>query len=357
MSALDETQQVFDGLDECVSVNRLHQDGGRSELLRSLAHRDVARFGQDDHACRRMLRSETNRLEVFESVGVEGDIEDQDVGLVVRDRLTELTNCGDPLDGVTFLGQPADDGLGMALLVLGKNDSSLVDGNRHRARWYPSGRPPRSATAPHRTTGFTIKYPLAAMAWEGIVDWWRRRSAAWSRNPEADPPLFRESRPVDANTRGFWGVEEDVELVGKPARPLAGLLAGTPQNLGRPRANPAFIEATFVELMRAGQYERAFAGLAPECRKAWGSARSFAAAHAGGSALKGLRGINVTNSRILEQWTDPARGTTHQTVAELDVEYLFGRAESPAVVPQTVHLISVAGKWCSLSYPPMTPTR
>jgi len=196
------------------------------------------------------------------------------------------------------------------------------------------------------------------VGWDKISAWWRERSESWGRDPDDYIPLFRDNprSSVDANTRDFWRGGDEVELPGKASRPVAQLLAGHPQQTARPRANPAFIEATFVELMRAGQYERAYAGLAPECRKAWGSVEAFADAHAHGGALRGLRGVNVTESRILEHWIDPSRGTSHANVAELKVEYLFGHAESAAVVPQTVHLIPVAGKWCSLSYPPTRRT-
>lgn len=116
----------------------------------------------------------------------------------------------------------------------------------------------------------------------------------------------------------------------------------------RPRANPAFAEAVFVELMRAHQYRRAFDLLTPDCRRAWGSADVFAAAQARGSMSR-LRGVHVTAVRHLAEWTDTERGVTHQEVAELDVEYTMSGAD-PAVT-RVVHLVADAGKWRSLCYP------
>src|SRR5579862_2751082 len=117
----------------------------------------------------------------------------------------------------------------------------------------------------------------------------------------------------------------------------------------RPRANPAFAEAVFVELMRAHQYRRAFDLLSTDCRRAWGSPEKFAAAQARGSMSR-LRGVRVKAVRHLAEWTDAEGGRTHREVAELDVEYTMNGAE-PAVVTRVVHLVADAGKWRSLCYP------
>jgi hypothetical protein len=117
----------------------------------------------------------------------------------------------------------------------------------------------------------------------------------------------------------------------------------------RPRANPAFAEAVFVELMRAHQYRRAFDLLSTDCRRAWGSPELFAAAQARGSMSR-LRGVRVTAVRHLAEWTDIDRGMTHREVAELDVEYTMNGAE-PAAVTRVVHLVADGGKWRSLCYP------
>lgn len=120
----------------------------------------------------------------------------------------------------------------------------------------------------------------------------------------------------------------------------------------RPRANPAFAEAVFVELMRAQQYRRAFDLLSRDCQSSWGSPQAFAAAQGQGSMSR-LRGVQVKAVRHLEEWTDPERDVIHHEVAELDVEYSLGPAEA-ATVKRVVHLVADGGKWRSLCYPPGT---
>jgi hypothetical protein len=117
----------------------------------------------------------------------------------------------------------------------------------------------------------------------------------------------------------------------------------------RPRANPAFAEAVFVELMRAHQYRRAFELLSADCRLAWGSPELFAAAQVRGSMSR-LRGVRVKAVRHLDEWTDSERGLTHREVAELDVEYTMNGGD-PAVITRVVHMVADGGKWRSLCYP------
>lgn len=120
----------------------------------------------------------------------------------------------------------------------------------------------------------------------------------------------------------------------------------------RPRTNPAFAEAVFVELMRANQYRRAYELLGSDCRRQWGSAEAFAAAQAQ-SSLHRLRSMHVQQVRHLPEWTDHERGVTHREVAELDVEYTLDGA-GPAVIRRVVHLVADGGKWRSLCYPAAT---
>jgi hypothetical protein len=125
-----------------------------------------------------------------------------------------------------------------------------------------------------------------------------------------------------------------------------------PEAAARPRANPAFAEAVFVELMRAHQYRRAFDLLSGDCRRAWGTPEAFAAAQAQAS-LSRLRGMRVRRVRHLPEWTDAERGVTYREVAELDVEYTFDAADS-AVLTRVVHLVAERGRWRSLWYPAAT---
>ncbi|MBV9099710.1 MAG: hypothetical protein JOZ46_09180 [Candidatus Dormibacteraeota bacterium] len=167
---------------------------------------------------------------------------------------------------------------------------------------------------------------------------------------------------VDAHTRTFWGRGDApstlVEVEGPPRRApgarsrLSALLEAhesgrVPQP--RPRGNPAFSEALFVELMRARQYRRAFDQLSRDCRERWGSAESFAAAQ--GGALRWLRGVRVRDVRFLPEWTDEHAGRRYADVAELQVEYAFGDSSDAKLLPRTVHLVPDDGKWRSLCYP------
>jgi len=182
--------------------------------------------------------------------------------------------------------------------------------------------------------------------------------------PEPGAPRPATRVLVDAGTRTFWslGAEVPVTLVesdvAPPARPLRdrvrALVAAHDRGLRRggapPSGNPAFSEALFVELVRAGQLTRAFALLAPDCQRSWGSAERFAAAHRA-SSLQSLEGVNVIAVRHLPEWVDPHHGDRHRQVAELDVEYSFGSGQRVVRLSRTVHLVGVEGRWRSLSYP------
>ncbi|HYA00435.1 MAG TPA: hypothetical protein VEK76_08805 [Candidatus Binatia bacterium] len=183
-------------------------------------------------------------------------------------------------------------------------------------------------------------------------------------SPDDPPPRPASRSVVDAAARTYWsrGADSPVTLVesDSPApRPqplrerLRDLMSaherGRPPS-SRPTGNPAFSETLFVELIRRGQYPRAFALLAPECQHGWGSAERFAEAHRGGG-LSRLDGVSVLAVRHLDEWVDPHRGHRHHGVAELDVEYGFDAGTRPVVLRRTVHLVAVDGRWRSLSYP------
>lgn len=201
---------------------------------------------------------------------------------------------------------------------------------------------------------------------------WRRRLGRWRHRrvpPHAPlseaPAVYGQRERVDAHTRTFWahGAEHAATLVetrtwGDPASSesrAAALVRAhdsgrAPSSSDRPRGNPAFSEALFVELMRAKQYTRAFAQLSVDCQLSWGSADAFAAAQ-GAGAMRRLRGVSVKEVRYLPEWRDPARGTVYREVAELDVEYALGERGPVTVLPRVVHLIADGGRWRSLCYP------
>ena len=185
----------------------------------------------------------------------------------------------------------------------------------------------------------------------------RRRTSV-----EVDVAPLGETRRelVDAATRTWWSgggpaaatlVEVEDEPVTIPGRRAAALVdaheRGRPAD--RPRANPAFSEALFVELMRAHQYQRAYEQLAPDCQRSWGGAEAFAAAQRR-QAVSRVRGVDVKGVRYVDGWVDPTTHLRHDHAAELDVEYTIGEPPQQTVLRRSVHLVGHAGKWRSLCY-------
>ena len=128
---------------------------------------------------------------------------------------------------------------------------------------------------------------------------------------------------------------------------------GSRQRTGRHRVrpvrgDPAFVEMTLVEMLRARQFDRAFALLAPECRIAWGSVETFAAENTATS--RQLLGAEVQDSRRVPSWED-ADGRVHYNVAELDVDYALAGSDQITTLRRTVHLVRAEGGWRSLVYP------
>lgn len=163
------------------------------------------------------------------------------------------------------------------------------------------------------------------------------------------PVAARPSGVVDAHTRPFWAGTASPASRARLSALIDAHESGRDAQSRRPRGNPAFTEALFVELMRGRQYRRAFDQLSGECRQRWGSADAFAAAQ--GGALRRLRGVRVTDVRYLPEWVDPDAGTRYTEVAELRVEYTLGDDHTSRVLPRTVHLVPDQGKWRSLCYP------
>ena len=198
----------------------------------------------------------------------------------------------------------------------------------------------------------------------------RHRGGTSAVHPaEAPAEPARAVRPasrvlLDPDTRTFWSRGADVPITlveseggtgGRPLRDRVRAMVtaherGSRGSSSRPAGNPAFSEALFVELVRGGQHARAFALLAPECQRQWGSAERFAAAHRADSPGR-LEGVNVLAVRHLDEWVEPHHGDRHRLVAELDVEYTLGAGERPLTLCRTVHLVAVEGRWRSLSYP------
>jgi hypothetical protein len=200
-----------------------------------------------------------------------------------------------------------------------------------------------------------------------LFDRLRRRPAPLEAADDSDVMVVEPPAPrrhlVDSHTRTFWApgdaaaatlVETDGhgEIPGQRVRQL--LARDQPVRSGRPRGNPAFAEAVFVELMRARRYQRAFDQLAPECQRAWGGWGEFAAAQSHG-AMRFLQGVEVREVRPVTEWRDPASGVVHAHAVELDADYTLDNGRRRQVIRRTVHLVGVEGKWHSLCYPMRDP--
>jgi hypothetical protein len=188
-------------------------------------------------------------------------------------------------------------------------------------------------------------------------------SAALDRDP--DTVL------VDPRTRTFWSrstgtsttlVEAgdpeagtvEVETVGRRVAALLAAQDAPPPPVREPEeppeADPARSEGRFVELLRDGRYEAAFALLAGPCQERWGSARAFAAGQ--GTTARNLLGLSVREARRLAEWVDAEGGCVHRDVVELDVDYRVRLSGSTsATVSRTVHLVAAGGGWRSICYP------
>ena len=175
---------------------------------------------------------------------------------------------------------------------------------------------------------------------------------------------------VDASTWTFWSrgasaAETLVEATGHAAarnesvsRRVAALLEardrtsrGAAPVVPR-RGDPAVAELLFVEMVRAGHFERAFRLLAPECQARWGSAGGFAAAQQQAGGHDQVRRADIRDIQVLEVWPDPDSGRVNREVAELTVEYLVDAGEREVLVERVVHMVLVDGRWRSLCYPP-----
>lgn len=204
-----------------------------------------------------------------------------------------------------------------------------------------------------------------------LTDLLRRWREVFEPPLEADPDTVL----VDSQTQTFWSRstgtsstlveatggpgEVEVETVGRrvaallaaqdappsPVRVEAGA-GGAPA----PAIGPAGCEERFVELLRSGRHEDAFALLAGPCQERWGSARAFASEQMGSAA--NLLGLCVREVRYLSEWVDADGGCIHRDVAELEVDYRIRlSAARAATVSRTVHLVAGGDGWRSVCYP------
>ena len=186
------------------------------------------------------------------------------------------------------------------------------------------------------------------------------------------PPAAAPRTPllVDASTWTFWSrgataaetlVEASGHEVGRSesvSRRVAAMLEardrtrhGAAPAVPR-RGDPAQAELLFVELMRAGRFERAFRLLAPECQGRWGSEQAFAAAQTQAGGHDQVRRAEIRDVQVLDVWPDPDSGRINREVAELAMEYVIDVGGREVLIERVVHLVLVEGRWRSLCYPP-----
>jgi hypothetical protein len=207
----------------------------------------------------------------------------------------------------------------------------------------------------------------------------RTSAAPAAAAPEAPRPaesavttVPRTALLVDASTWTFWSrgasaAETLVEATGHPAerttsvsqKVAAMLEARDRTRLGSSPAvprygDPAQAELLFVEMMRAGRFERAYRLMAPECQARWGTEADFADSQQG-SGHDQVRGAEVRSVEVLEVWPDPDSGRVNREVAELAVEYLIAVGGREVLIERVVHCLLVEGRWRSLCYPPRPP--
>jgi hypothetical protein len=184
--------------------------------------------------------------------------------------------------------------------------------------------------------------------------------------PVATAP--RSALLVDASTWTFWSrgasaAETLVEASGHPVartptvtQKVAAMLEARDRTSHAASAttthgDPAHAELQFVEMMRAGRFERAYRLLAPECQTRWGDEGGFAEAQLG-SGHDQVRHAEVKQIDYLDLWPDPDSGRVNREVAELTVEYLVDVGGREVLVERVVHCVLVEGRWRSLCYPP-----
>ncbi len=167
----------------------------------------------------------------------------------------------------------------------------------------------------------------------------------WSRGASAAETLVEATGHVTARTESVS--RRVAALLDARDRTRHGAAPVVPR-----RGDPAQAELLFVEMMRAGHFERAFRLLAPECQARWGSAAGFAVAQAEAGGHDQVRHADIRDIQVLEVWPDPDSGRVNREVAELTVEYLVDAGEREVLVERVVHMVLVEGRWRSLCYPP-----
>lgn len=183
------------------------------------------------------------------------------------------------------------------------------------------------------------RVPEAASAGHVVVD--PETRTYWRRGQPAPETLVETGDDEPEATVAPLGHRLATAVAERERRRLAGRR--------RPVVAPSFAEALFVELLREGRYDRAYALLAPECQRAWGSVERFAAAQRGAARLLG---VEVRRVRLLAEWRDQDR--LYHDVAEVEAEYTLRHGDGTHTVSRVVHLVAIDGQWRSLCWPAST---
>jgi hypothetical protein len=172
-----------------------------------------------------------------------------------------------------------------------------------------------------------------------LTDWWQSTSGP---------------SEVQVDHDSYWskGAEQGSVLVEAGPAPKTRSkmteVLNPSQDGGRPRGNPIFTETLFVELLRAGQFSRAYDLLAPVCQVAWKGKAGFADTMVS-TPYTLIQKVSVKSSKVVEEWFDGE--VTWKPAAQLEVEYLLQSGRQSKVIKKSVHLVSAEGKWRILLFP------
>jgi hypothetical protein len=200
---------------------------------------------------------------------------------------------------------------------------------------------PSDAPAPAHPTSAaaaTSTVPPSALLVDASTwTFWSRGASAAETLVEATGHSTQRTTSISQKVAAMLEARDRTRLGSAPAVPRYG--------------DPAQAELLFVEMMRAGRFERAYRLLAPECQSRWGGETEFATAQEG-SGHDQVRGAEIRSVEIRDVWPDPESGRVNREVAELAVEYLVDVGGREVLIERVVHCVLVEGRWRSLCYPP-----
>lgn len=203
----------------------------------------------------------------------------------------------------------------------------------------PLPEPPPAVEAIRSTPGAAVAAPRSPLLVDASTwTFWSRGATAAETLVEASGHAVGRSESVSRRVAAMLEARERTRLGAAPTAPRRG--------------DPAQAELLFIELMRAGSFERAFRLLAPECQVRWGGEAAFAANQHSAGGHDQVRHVEIRDVQLLDVWPDLDSGRVNREVAELAVEYTVDVGGREVLVERVVHLVLVEGRWRSLCYPP-----